>query len=155
MPTPTIRDMMTIVENAEADAYCFHGTNAEYLPSIAADGLTPTTPGPPYNCWPEYDYIWEDAPDDEDVELPPEASAPRVFATESFSDAKEYADNNADPAVIRIAMDVADWDDGETDHPYLYSTKPVPPEMIAVWTGQGWMPIREFVAGTSLRKSPG
>ena len=109
---------------------------AEYLPAIAAEGLTPAPPPPPENCWPEFDYLWEEAGDDE-VELPPEASEPRVFATESFSDAEAYADNYPQPAVLRIERNFSAWDRGKTDHPYLYTSKAVAPRENRGLVGEG------------------
>lgn len=142
---PSMRDVIQIVESVSVDnplGYVFHGTGMEYLPSIREQGLLPQPP--PDYCWPEFDEMIEDSDDDE-PELPPEAFEPRVFAAETIKGVNDYAENHATPAILRIAVtDYAEWDEGETDHPYLFTTKPVPPEKIEVWQNGKWVPLRSL-----------
>jgi hypothetical protein len=114
-----MRNFISIVEGASSFVL-FHGTSLENLLSIMNQGLIPQKP-PGNDPWPEFD----------DHE-------PRIFATDSLSRAKEYAGSNSVPVVLRINADYMDWDEGETDWPYFFTTKPIPPEKIEAMFGGEW-----------------
>jgi len=144
-------DALQTVENNSTGSplfYLYHGTSMDRLSSICTQGLLPQPP--PDSCWPEFDEIIENSDEDE-PELPPEAFEPRVFATKTIEGAKEYAENHPTAAVLRIAVTAnSEWHEGETDHPYFFTTHLVPPEDIEVWQGQQWVPLRKPPLGHAI-----
>ena len=120
--------------------FLFHGTSLDAARKIRVEGLVPQPP--PDFCWPEYDDLLTE---DDDAPVPPEAREPRVFASETFSGARSYAENNERPIVLRIVVsDGIDWDFGATDFPYRYTTQTVPPDFIQFWNGSVWQPINRL-----------
>lgn len=133
----------TTVPRSE-DGWLYHGTGKDNLPGIAQRGLVPTRPS---DIWPEYDDYSSDLDGDEDDDedqLPDEAFEPRTFFTVSPSMAMEYSQNNASGGVLlRVPDTCADFEEGETDWPYHYTTTVIAPQHIQVWTDAGWVPLSD------------
>lgn len=137
-----MRRLIDIIEEQLNDSYAYHVTGVENLPEIARRGLVPHPPDD--SGWPEYDP--EDYGDDEDVEPPSEAFEPRLFAWDSFPLAQQYMRGYADPSslrILRMPMDVADWENGWTDLRYIYTSEPVPASAIEVLNGDQWEPLEK------------
>lgn len=125
---------MLLCENGH-DPYVYHVTTTSNLANIRRHGLEPRQPGP--EGWPEYDT--DDLDDEEDPEpLPPEAFEGRIFAWDDLGVAKTYARGYSTKTVIlRIRREDFDWESGQTDFRYLYTTDAIAPEALEVMGKHG------------------
>lgn len=128
-----LRRWMDIVLCEAVEPYAYHITPAGNLAVIAVEGLQPQAPGP--DGWPEYDddeYADEDESEDP-PRLPPEALEGRVFLWDDLGVAKTYARGySTDVVILRTPLADLDWESGQTDFRYLYTTQPIPPKALEV-----------------------
>ena len=145
------------IPSSEA-GWLYHGTGKDKLPAIAKNGLVPQKPS---DNWPEFDdwqgNDWEYQDYDEEVELPSEAFEARTFFTlnanmaQNANMAHDYSENHGAGVVLRVPETCTSFEEGETDFPYFYTTKNIPPTFIQVWSGTNWVPIQVFAPQKNLK----
>lgn len=110
--------------------YVYHATNEDRAFSIASEGLLPHEP---------WDFTDQDAwPDGE--------TAPRVYFSPNAGHVWAFAPEDGRPVLLRAPASVVTGGDGTGD---VFSTSPVPADVLEIHTDTGWAPLTSDWSGSS------